>query len=297
MKDKPERARPPLYELYGELGKDAALDGLHVESISDRSRLHNWEIDLHRHGGLMQLLLIERGRAIVRIDSDELTLPAPALVWVPPLTVHGFRFLPDTAGHVVTLERDWLHELLSPRGGGWAELEHPRALQLARRGQAFKALQPLVAGLGLEYRGTQRWRAQALEGAMLQLASWVARQPALAQAPVASGADGRSAQHLARYREQVEKHFRSQPELGVLVEPLGITPAQMNRICRAQLRCSALDLLHQRLLLEAKRELGYTTLQVRQISDALGFSDPAYFTRFFRRLAGRSPREWREGRV
>ena len=35
-------------------------------------------------------------------------------------------------------------------------------------------------------------------------------------------------------------------------------------------------------------------LQVRQISDGLGFSDPAYFTRFFRRLTGRSPKDWRE---
>jgi AraC family transcriptional activator of pobA len=78
-----------------------------------------------------------------------------------------------------------------------------------------------------------------------------------------------------------------------LVEPLGITTTQLNRLCRRHLRCSALDVLHQRLLLEAKRELRYTALQVRQISDGLGFSDPAYFTRFFRRLAGRSPQEWR----
>ncbi|HEY0954875.1 MAG TPA: AraC family ligand binding domain-containing protein, partial [Roseateles sp.] len=162
MSDKHKDARPPLYELYGELGRDAALDGLHVESIADRSRLHNWEIGLHRHGGLMQLLLIVRGRALVQIDGHRLTLAAPALVWVPPLTIHGFQFEPDTSGHVVTLERDWLHERVAARGGAWPELEHPRALTLARRGPAFQALQPLVAGLGLEYHGTQRWRGQAL---------------------------------------------------------------------------------------------------------------------------------------
>lgn len=103
--------------------------------------------------------------------------------------------------------------------------------------------------------------------------------------------------HPARYPEQVEKHFRGQPKLGLLVEPLGISVAQMDRICRTQLRYSALNLSHQRLLLEAKRELDYTTLQARQMSDALGFSDPAYFTRFFRRLTGQSRRQWRESRL
>ncbi|MFG6439111.1 helix-turn-helix domain-containing protein [Roseateles sp. LKC17W] len=297
MKDRHQDVRPPLYELYGELGRDAALDGLHVESISDRSRLHNWEIGLHRHGGLMQLLLIVRGRALVQIDSHRLALAAPALVWVPPLTIHGFQFEPDTSGHVVTLERDWLRERVAARSGAWAALEHPRALRLARQGPAFQALQPLVAGLGQEYHDTQRWRGQALEGAALLLASLVARQPRLVPATAQVAPEGRPAMHLARYREQVEQHFRSHPEVARLVEPLGITAAQMNRICRSHLHCSALALVHQRLLLEAKRELGYTTLQVRQVADALGFSDPAYFTRFFRRLTGLSPRQWRDTRI
>ena len=55
-----------------------------------------------------------------------------------------------------------------------------------------------------------------------------------------------------------------------------------------------LDKFIPHVLLEAKRELGYTTLQVRQIADGLGFTDPAYFTRFFQRLTGQSPSAWRD---
>lgn len=295
--EKSNKHRPPLYELYGEMGRDAALDGLHVESIADRSRLHNWEIQSHRHGALVQLLLIEQGHATVWIDGQKLELRAPALVWLPALTVHGFCFRPETSGHVVTIEQGWLRKLLGSTSGSWDELEHPRGLSLPRRGQPFVSLQPIVTGLGLAYRGTERWRAEMLEGSMLLLSSMLARQARLTQPAISPvPAEGRSVLHLARFRAQVEAHFKSQPDLASLVEPLGITPAQMNRICRSSLHCSALNLLHQRLLLEAKRELGYTTLQVRQISDALGFSDPAYFTRFFRRLTGVSPRQWRDAR-
>lgn len=290
----PAPSKPPLYELYGESGIGTAPDGLHLESIAQRSRLHNWEIRPHRHAALLQLLLIERGRVHVGIDGHELALQGPAVVWVPPFAVHGFDFAPETRGHVVTLDQAWLRKLLGEAGGLWEELAQARALTLKRGSQPWRALQAMAEGLQIEYAALHRWRSRVLEGAVLTMAAVVARLAHLSQAQApAAGSEGRAMLHLARFREQVERHFREHPTLATLADPLGITPTQLNRLCRRHLRCSALDVLHQRLLLEAKRELGYTTLQVRQISDGLGFSDPAYFTRFFRRLTGLSPKIWR----
>jgi len=297
MPQSPARPSPPLYELYGELGKDAALDALHLESIADRSRLHNWEIQPHRHAALVQLLLIESGLARVQIDGQLLALRAPAVVWVPMLVVHGFAFSPETHGYVVTLDQARLRTLLGASSGLWQGLAAPRAAELAPDSSQGRALIAAARALGDDYVGTSPWRAQVLDGAVLMAAALVARLPPLA-APVATTAapEGRAMQHLARYRDQVERHYRSHPSLDTLAAPLGITTTQLNRLCRQHLRCSALDVLHQRLLLEAKRELGYTTLQVRQIADGLGFADPAYFTRFFQRLTGQSPSAWRAQR-
>lgn len=279
---------PPLYELYGDMGRDAALDGLHMESIADRSRLHNWEIQPHRHATLVQLLLIESGLARLQIDGQLLELHAPAVVWVPMLVVHGFAFSPETAGHVITLDQARLRSLLGKASGLWEGLATARAGALP----PGHALFGLMRSLQDDYAGTSPWRSQVLDGAVLMAAALVARLPPLAAEPAAEP-EGRALQHLARYREQVERHFRSHPTLDTLAAPLGITTTQLNRLCRQHLHCSALDVLHQRLLLEAKRELGYTTLQVRQIADGLGFADPAYFTRFFLRLTGQSPSAWR----
>jgi AraC family transcriptional activator of pobA len=52
-------------------------------------------------------------------------------------------------------------------------------------------------------------------------------------------------------------------------------------------------MVHQRLILEAKRYLTFTTLTAKEIALALGFEDPAYFTRFFKRQAGVSPLTFR----
>ncbi|WP_431263641.1 helix-turn-helix domain-containing protein [Roseateles chitinivorans] len=289
----------PVYALYGEDGRSQALDGLHLESIADRSRLHNWEIQPHRHGALVQLLLIERGRVTVRMDDEERVLRAPALVWVPALAVHGFRFAPETEGLVVTLDQGRLRDLLDHLPELLESLSEPRLVALDRGATVTRALFAVGHGLREDYAGAGAWRAPALDHAVALLATQAARFGApdgASQGNAHAPGDGRALQHLTRYREQVERHFRRQPAVAALAEPLGITPTQLNRLCRRHLQCSALAVLHQRVLLEAKRELGYTNLMVRQIADGLGFADPAYFTRFFLRHTGKSPSAWREAR-
>jgi AraC family transcriptional activator of pobA len=56
---------------------------------------------------------------------------------------------------------------------------------------------------------------------------------------------------------------------------------------------SPIQLVHARIVLEAKRQLRYTSGSVSEIAYALGFDDPAYFTRFFSQRAGMSPRAFR----
>ena len=52
-------------------------------------------------------------------------------------------------------------------------------------------------------------------------------------------------------------------------------------------------MINQRLLLEAKRSLVYTAMTINQVADSLGFSEPAYFSRFFKRSTGQSPKDFR----
>ena len=228
---------------------------------------------------------------------------ATALVWVPALAVHGFRFAPETEGLVVTLDQSRLRDLLDHLPELLDSLAEPRLVALDRGATLTRALFAVAHGLREDYAGAGAWRAPALDHAVALLATQAARfgasdgaqrgaQHGSAHAQVVG--DGRALQHLTRYREQVERHYRRQPSVAELAEPLGITPTQLNRLCRRHLHCSALAVLHQRVLLEAKRELGYTNLMVRQIADGLGFADPAYFTRFFLRQTGRSPSAWRQ---
>ncbi len=57
----------------------------------------------------------------------------------------------------------------------------------------------------------------------------------------------------------------------------------LNSLCRQAVDRSALELIHERLLLEAWRNLVYTSMRINLVSDALSFADPGHFTRFSKR--------------
>ncbi|KFX71723.1 hypothetical protein TMS3_0107315 [Pseudomonas taeanensis MS-3] len=76
-------------------------------------------------------------------------------------------------------------------------------------------------------------------------------------------------------------------------EKVQLSAAHLNALCRRLAGQSALQLINQRLLLEAKRCLVYTAMTINQVSDSLVFSEPAYFSRFFKRGSGLTPKAFR----
>lgn len=303
-------ARLPAYALYGEGSAAALPDRVHCESIAERSRLHDWEIRPHRHEALAQILWLERGAAQALLDGSQVPLRGPALVRVPALTAHGFRFAPQVEGWVFTLAESHLAAVLERHPGLAAALQRPRAHMLAAGADELAAA---ARRLRDETLADAPWRAAAVDAALLALAVAVARSgspplpasvaaaataaTAAAAAPAAPAAplppSPRALQHVQRLKALVEAQFRQHPTQAALAAQLGITPTQLNRACRQVLGRPALHVLHARLLLQAQRELAYTGLAIKQVAFDLGFTDAAYFTRFFRRLAGSSPAAWR----
>lgn len=283
----------PAYVLYGETVAAPAFDAVHAESIAARSRLHGWEIRPHRHEHLCQLLVVRRGRVHVQLDGRAQALRGPVLVTVPALAAHGFNFSDDVDGWVFTLpEVHWRSLAMHARGLADALLQ-ARAAALPPREPAVRALLSAAQGLHDEHQVPDApFRGAALDAALLRLAVAALRAwPAPAAAEVAPAP--RALAHVQALRALVEVQFRQQPSLAALAAQIGITATQLNRACQQVLGHPASQVLHQRLLLEAQRDLAYTVMTVAEIAFDLGFCEAGYFTRFFRQRLGCTPGAWR----
>jgi len=285
-------ASVPAFYLYGESLQPPDERLIHIETIAARSRLHDWIIRPHRHRDLHQLLFIERGRVEARLDERTALLRAPAAILVPPGAVHSFRFQPETVGVVVSFAATLAGELRAVSPGLSEHLERCAAVVLDRAALRQTDLRPLAKMLLREFGRSAPGRRLALRGTLAALLANLQRLlPEVSD--TAASVSSRDRELVARFREQVEQRFRQHPALTEYAALLQTSESRLRRACLAVTGQSPIDLVHLRLLLEAERQLRYTSMSVIQVAYYLGFEDPAYFSRFFTRRMGTSPRAFR----
>jgi AraC-like DNA-binding protein len=103
----------------------------------------------------------------------------------------------------------------------------------------------------------------------------------------------RASELLRQFHLLVEHRFRELGSVARYAEILGVSANHLQDIIREQTGRSAGEIIRQRRLLDAKRLLLHSDLSVSEIGYGLGFHDPSYFSRFFRRGAGLAPEAFR----
>jgi AraC family transcriptional activator of pobA len=270
-----------VYNLFGEQGD--LPDVVHCETITSRAQLHDWKLSVHRHARLHQVLLIERGGGEATLDGRVFPLKPMHMVNVPVGNVHGFSFSPGTQGWVLTIAAEVLDETLLAPEGLRVALSHAAVVRGTR------GIRNLMQQIFAEHAGRRFARAHVLRALSAALIGLVARE--LAGESAASGAA--DSELVRRFEALLEEHHLKRWSVADYAKVLSVTPTHLNRVTRAATGDTASHLILNRLIREARRNLVYTNLPVSTIAYALGFDDPAYFSRVYAAATGLSPRAFR----
>jgi AraC-like DNA-binding protein len=98
---------------------------------------------------------------------------------------------------------------------------------------------------------------------------------------------------VKNFKALVEKNFNKRHQVKYYAESLNITPNYLNEVIKAALNIPAKDFLQNRLILEAKRMVVFTSKSAKEIGFELGFEDPSHFSKFFRSNTGQSLQEFK----
>lgn len=288
------RTAIPSFSLYGEAPTPAVqTDGVHIEDIPSRSRKYLWRIGTHRHTFLSQCILVTAGPVAVTLDDIRTSLVGPAAMIIPAGTVHGFRFGADTQGYVLTVDLEYVLGMANPAHRSPIEtlFSLPRAIDLRADPQLSTRIERLLDTLSQEFRQPDS-SAAPVAGWLACSGLWILAMGGAVQG-TSEPHTRLDAERLRRFRHLIESQYLTHWPVQRYARRLALSETSLNRLCRRLVGVTAFDLIQQRLALEARRRLVYAASSVSGIARELGFKDPAYFSRFFRRHSGIAPAEFR----
>ena len=99
---------------------------------------------------------------------------------------------------------------------------------------------------------------------------------------------------LQSLKDAIELNFKTKHSAGNYAELLNISPKALAKLSKNYFNKTLTDLISERIIIEAKRELYLTNKTVKEIAYELGYDDEHYFSRFFKTNADVSPQIYRE---
>lgn len=279
-------------------GPEHADADVHYAELDTLATRLGRSMAVHRHDRYFQVHYVASGPVRVHMDDCLYRVDGPMIFLTPPAFAHAFVTDDDASGHVLTVRQPVIGTLLEAEPAlVQGQSVAPICLSIAGLGPEYQAeirsLKGLFERLRIEFQSDQPGRVPAPRLlAQMVFISLQRLAPASMPAPLARKDD------LALFRgfnALVERHFQEHWPITRYCELLSVNELRLNEACRRVAGQSSKRLVHERLLQESKRLLIFSSHSVAQVAELLGFKDPAYFSRFFSRMAGQPPGAFRSG--
>lgn len=253
-----------------------------------RFRYSKAELHCHPHH---QIFILTRGGGVHQIDGRETPVQAPWAMVVAQGKMHLYYPSADSEGWGIGFTDEFLPPSNTWFFSSYFEMSN---LPLLRPGMAARldAICRLMHGMGSLQEAPARAAVHHLLAALLQL---------LLQEIQDQRVDGlvpHSAEStlFQRFIRLLDENYQAGVEVGTFSRELQCTSRRLAAVCHQMLGKSPSEVLEARRMVEARRRLAQGEETIQQIALALGYVDPSYFTKAFRRVVGETPTQYRKVR-
>lgn len=237
----------------------------------------------HRHN-FFQVLFIEEGAGDHEIDFVKYKTVRQSFHFVGKGRVHRVDFTEETKGDVFTFPE----ELFS---GSESEIQLLNSLSFFRTG-AHPILTPSPAEFldlnEMLIQVRKSLQLKSLDVSKFLFLAFLARLRECYSKVDAKPANQVSPEFNA-FRNAIKLSGLMTNDIEEIANSLKIQKTRLNQLCKKEAGKTALQLLHERKIVGAKRMLVYTSKQIKEVSIECGFVDVAYFNRFFKKHTSMSP--------
>lgn len=252
-----------------------------VQTIAAAQREEAWKSDTARSLGHPVLFWITRGQGRFMVDCRLRGVGPNTAVFIPRDTLFSYDMFAQPQGMVLSLPNE-----------DYAGFPRRPALVRATKVQQQAEVVGLIDALSRELSELRTGQRRAIQAHVMMISVWLDRLLSLQPAEEL----GKSEQLLSRFSHVVSIGHRAGKSIGEFASDLNVTPTHLTRLTQGSVGKPASTLLNERVINAACEALLHTEQPIKQISDRLGFSSPAYFTRAFQAQTGENPTNFRRSR-
>lgn len=261
--------------------------GFRVQSLNAVLRGKDMTQELHRHE-YFYLLFIEKGKGNHEIDFVSYPIANGTVFLMRPGQVHQLTLHRGSTGYMLQFTADFFH--------AHDRLTH----QSLSRASAVNHYKLTKTGLGKirdVFRVINDESNNQSEGYIdvikLQLSILFIALTRLKTAAHKTS-NPYAVERLREFMQLLETNAVANKQPSFYADRMNLSAYQLNTITKETLGKTSSEVIQEYLILESKRYLLATASQVNQIGYELGFDDPSYFIRFFKKHTGYSPEAFRE---
>jgi len=266
---------------------DQLKNRLALSPIAQNAAAGRWRTEAMRSHASPRLIYISKGQGRLTVAGLTSGYGPNNLIFIPAKVMYGYEVGPSAYGQMLAIPAAMAAE--------WPETPvHLRLRDVA----AQKEIAGLFDNLEREVLSQKTGHSRAAHYHVGLLSVFFQRQIDTRSAdPADARARSAAARLVAAYTDLVERDFRSHQGVAAYAAALGVTPTHLTRCCKLTCGRSALALLNDRIIYEARLLLQEGRVPVQPIAQDLGFASPAYFSRAFRARAGLTPSAFRRKAV
>jgi AraC family transcriptional regulator, transcriptional activator of pobA len=248
----------------------------------------------HRHT-YHEILFIEEGQGFHEIDFHSYGIQGAGMHFLTPGQVHLLTFSTSFQGYIVAFSEDF-YTFYNPLNLPLSQMpffqpvrKQPILALSEKDKHYFHNILENMVGDHLDDSTDQTLIGRYL-GVMLHKCAVLSQKQSHAVEAAAIAAP----ELVGRFQELVEKNFRQMHEVQQYAQQLAVSPDYLSKITKKFLGIPSQEYILDKLLLEAKRLLVFTSLSSKEIAYHINIEDPSYFSRIFKKKTGLTPNEYRE---
>ena len=280
--------------LYGDELLNPQSDFIHCEALEVRSKAFDWEISEHFHTDLIQLFFIHQGHGQLIIDKENIDIGPNSILIIPANTMHGFHFFEGVEGEVLTISQNFLESAFKTNSKIFNQVISSPKLSFEKNPETFQTTIDIYTQIAVEQLENKIEKHFAIKN-LLALLFLQFHRNSFEEKQQELIANNKTLAYYQKFLVLIKQNIDQEKKVSDYAKEMQMTGVHLNRICRQVSNKSALQVMQEILIMEAKNYLLNTAYSISEIAYFLNFNDPAYFNRLFKKYVGVPPGEFRKG--